>query len=72
MLNKKSKLLLGFIKIITTNSNNNYDVIIGKNNNFNKQNKEFKDKYIKVIVKDPYYNKDILLKVTKKQKGVYI
>nr|YP_005351177.1 orf966 [Peltigera malacea]AEK48305.1 orf966 [Peltigera malacea] len=72
MLNKKSKLSLGFVKTITINSNDNYDVIIGKNNNFNKQNKEFKDKYVKVVVEDPYYNRDIILKVTKKQKGVYI
>lgn len=72
MLNKKSKLSLGFVKTITINSNDNYDVIIGKNNNFNKQNKEFKDKYVKVVVQDPYNNRDIILKVTKKQKGVYI
>jgi cytochrome c oxidase subunit 1 len=29
-------------------------------------------KYVKVLVDDPYNNRDIILKVTKKQKGVYI
>jgi hypothetical protein len=28
--------------------------------------------YVKVLVDDPYSNRDIILNVTKKQKGVYI
>jgi hypothetical protein len=38
-----------------------------KNDGYNKQYN-----YIKVLVNDPYNNRDIILKVTKKQKGVYI
>ncbi len=85
MFNKKSKLSSGCLfcygfffakknkkKTITTNFNDNYDVVIGKDNNSNKYNNEFKDKYVKVVVEDPYNNRDIILKVTKKQKGVYI
>jgi len=70
MLNIKSKLSQVFVKTITTNSDNN-DVIIGNDNN-SKENNEFKTKYIKVLVEDPYNNRGILLKLTKKQKGVYI
>lgn len=72
MLNKKSKSSLGFTKTITINSNNNYDVIICKNNYFNKINKKFKDKYVKVVLQNLYNNRDIIVKVTKKQKGGYI
>jgi Cytochrome C and Quinol oxidase polypeptide I/GIY-YIG catalytic domain/NUMOD1 domain len=39
-----------------------------KHNNNNKK----KYNYVKVLVDDPYNNRDIILKVTKKQKGVYI
>jgi hypothetical protein len=31
-----------------------------------------KRKYVKVFIKDPYNNRDIILKVTNKQKGVYV
>lgn len=44
-----------------------------ENNNFpSKENDDKKHKYIKVLVDDPYGNRDIILKVTKKQKGIYI
>jgi cytochrome c oxidase subunit 1 len=49
-------------------------IVIGnKNSKFN-NNKTFKpnNRYIKVLVEDPYNNRDIILKVTKKQKGVYV
>lgn len=48
---------------------NNTDVRIGNDNN-NNDNKNSKYKYVKVVVKDPYNNRDIILKVTKKQKGI--
>ena len=35
-----------------------------------KENNKFK--YTKIIVKNPYNNRDTILKITKKQKGVYI
>lgn len=57
------------------NKNNSNGLIIGKNNNNNDDNKNSpnpKYKYVKVLVNDPFNNRDIILKVTKKQKGVYI
>ncbi len=57
------------------------DIKIGNDNN-NKGNKYFKpcppqcgkgqDKYVKILVEDPYNNRDIILKMTKKQKGIYV
>ena len=45
-------------------------------NNHNKKNSVASDakkhNYVKVLVDDPYNNRDIILKVTKKQKGVYV
>jgi|SRR5919204_131893 hypothetical protein len=44
-------------------------------NNHNKKNSVAcakKHNYVKVLVDDPYNNRDIILKVTKKQKGVYV
>ena len=41
------------------------------NNNY-QTNKNFKHEYVKVFIKDPYNNRDIILKITKKQKGVYV
>jgi hypothetical protein len=42
------------------------------NNPHNKENDGKKHNYVKVLVDTPYENRDIILKVTKKQKGVYI
>ena len=28
--------------------------------------------YVKVFIKDPYNNRDMILKITKRQKGVYV
>jgi hypothetical protein len=47
------------------NDENNND----KNNNDENNNKH---NYVKLLVDDPYNNRDIILKVTKKQKGIYI
>jgi hypothetical protein len=65
MFNKSKLSLLS----VNTKFNDNADIIID-NNNDNKENSKFK--YIKVIVENPYENRDTILKVTKKQKGVYI
>lgn len=56
------------------NSDNNNISSTGNNNNNdgNKNSKDPKDKYVKILVNDPFNNRDIILKVTKKQKGVYI
>jgi hypothetical protein len=68
MLNVKSNLSA----VDITRVNDNSDIKIGYNNN--KSNNDFKpnNRYVKVEVKDPYNNRDIILKVTKKQKGVYV
>ena len=52
----------------------NCDIKIGNKYNNNKENKSFKpkDEEVKFLVEDPYNNRDIILKVAKKQKGVYV
>jgi len=51
----------------------NNDVIIDKNNdNNNNNNKTPKYKYVKILINDPFNNRDIILKITKKQKGIYV
>jgi len=60
---------------IVNNSDNNDVLITGNNNNNNDDNQNSqkpKHKYVKVLVNDPFNNRDIILKVTKKQKGVYV
>src|SRR5271155_5770806 len=56
--------------------NDNNNMIITNNNNDNKDKEKEKEnnkfKYTKMIVKNPYNNRDTILKITKKQKGVYI
>jgi hypothetical protein len=60
------------------NNDNNIIIIGSDNNNNNKDNQNNKDnpinphKYTKILVDDPFNNRDIILRVTKKQKGVYI
>ena len=59
-----------------------YDIKIGNDNNNDKYNIDFipsrpgeshgQDKCVKILVEDPYNNRDIILKITQKQKGVYI
>jgi hypothetical protein len=51
---------------------NDNNLIIITSNNKPEGNKDPKGKYVKIVVKDPYNNRDIILKVSKKQKGVYI
>lgn len=67
MLNVKSKLSSFFSTIAS-----NHEVTIGDDNNSDKDNKNFNLKYVKVLVNDPYSNRDLILKLTKKQKGVYL
>lgn len=67
MLNMKSQPSLD-----TNMVNDNKNLVIIANNNNNDGNQKPKHKYVKVLVEDPFNNRDIILKVTKKQKGVYI
>ena len=41
-------------------------------NNEYKNNKDKKHNYIKILVNDPFNNRNIILNVTKAQKGIYI
>jgi len=57
------------------NDNNVVKIGYDNNNNDNNNNdnyKKSKHKYVKILVDNPFNNRDIILKVTKKQKGVYI
>ena len=54
------------------NNNGNHKPDNENNNPHNRENDGKKHKYVKVLVDDPYDNRDIILKVTKKQKGVYV
>lgn len=68
-LNFKSQPCLNTEKV---GEDNNNTLTIGKSNNNvgNKNYPEPKQKYVKILVKDPFNNRDLILKVTKKQKGV--
>lgn len=60
------------------NSDNNNSPLSESNNDNNiednqpQKNSNKKYNYVKVLVDDPFNNRDIILKVTKKQKGIYI
>ena len=73
MLNMKPQLVLYTDRV---SEDNNWlspsDVKISNNNNYNDKEKKPKHNYVKVLVKDPFNNRDIILKVTKKQRGVYL
>lgn len=60
-------------------SGDDNNLILSKDNNmYNEDNDQIANKYekkinfVKVLVDDPFNNRDIILKVTKKQKGIYI
>ena len=55
---------------MVNDSDNRNVVKIGNDNNNNDKKPVYK--YVKILVNDPFNNRDIILKVTKKQKGVYI
>jgi heme/copper-type cytochrome/quinol oxidase subunit 1 len=70
MFNKSKPFLVS-----ANTKNNDNDIVIIDNENDNKNKKEKRNnnyKYTKIIVENPYNNRDTILKVTKKQKGVYI
>ena len=73
MLNLKISNFFIFRRYSTTKTNEDYNIKIGNDNN-HEDNKSLKPKnnYVKVLVEDPYNNRDIILKLTKKQKGVYV
>jgi hypothetical protein len=62
------------------NNDNNDSLLLSKCDNNNDGNNPYNEKdnshnkhpYVKVLVDDPYNNRDIILNVTKKQKGVYL
>ena len=75
ILNVKSSTYSTYLSNITrldpyditiNNGSNDYN----NNNNYNKSKP--KRNYTKILIKDPYNNRDIILKVTKKQKGVFV
>jgi hypothetical protein len=77
-----------FFKKVNSDNNNSYLISKCNNNNdgYNndsqnhgdnnennpEENGNEKHNYVKVLVDDPFNNRDIILKITKKQKGVYI
>jgi hypothetical protein len=78
MLNMKPQLVLYTNK---TSGDNNNEIKIGNDNN-NEGNNDNRDKnnkdnnskykYVKVLVENPFNNRNIILKVSKKQKGIYV
>jgi len=56
-----------------SDNNDSYNTDNENNTSHNdRQNDNNKHNYVKVFVDDPYNNREIILEVTKKQKGVYI
>jgi cytochrome c oxidase subunit 1 len=63
--------------LISESDNKNDGYNDDNKNRYNDDNKHGNDNgkkhnYVKVLVDDPFNNRDIILKVTKKQKGIYI
>ena len=60
--------------VIEKVNNNNFVSADNNNNNpdDNKNSKDLKIKYVQILVEDPINNRDLILKITKKQKGVYL
>ena len=60
--------------VIEKVNNNNFVSADNNNNNpdDNKNSKDLKTKYVKILVEDPINNRDLILKITTKQKGVYL
>lgn len=82
---KKYFILSSYLTFFKQDNYNNYLLLLNQsnsnNNNSNNENEDNfyihengnkKHNYVKILVDDPYNNRDIILKVTKKQKGVYI
>jgi len=49
-------------KYSTGNTVDDFDIKVGASTDNNKSNKNFKPKYVKILVEDPYKNRDIILK----------
>lgn len=73
MVNFMQNLSLFSVTSLYEGIGKNYhtNVEIGKGNN-QKDPLDSKYDYTKVTVEDPYYNRDIIARVAKKQKGVYV
>lgn len=74
MLNVKSNLSssLPCRKYSTGNTVDDFDIKVGASTDDNKSNEKFKPKYVKILVEDPYNNRDIILNITKKPKGILL
>lgn len=70
MLNTKPSMFSTFL--YHAKIEENYDVTVEKDNNTDNKDFKPKKKYVKLLVEDPYNNRDIILQVTKKQKGIYV
>src|ERR1041384_294673 len=73
MLSMKSEPSL-ITKEVNNDNDDEDEVIIGNgnNNNSDQNSNESKHKYVKVLVKYPFNNRDLILRVSKKQKGIYL
>jgi cytochrome c oxidase subunit 1 len=79
MLNMKSQPLFNTEminnddkNIVTIGNDNNNKDNDNNNEDSDKNLKKSKHNYVKILVDNPFNNRDIILKVTKKQKGVYV
>ena len=68
-MNKTHNKCLINPKNVASNKIDDVNINNPKNNN---ENENVKSKYTRVLVNNPYHNRDIILKITKRQKGVYI
>lgn len=60
--------------IVSRTKNYHTDIKIDNNYNFNNNSNNFKFNYnyTKIVIKDPFTNRDIIARIAKKQKGVYV
>jgi hypothetical protein len=65
-------MLNSFLGSVSTVKNYHSVVKIGNDNNPKDPLNNSKHNYTKVIIEDPYNNRDIIARVAKKQKGVYV
>lgn len=64
-----NNLIIGYSGLCAPSVVVDYRGVKDNNNKNNKNFKDSKDQYVKVLVNDPFNNRDFFLKVTKKQKG---
>jgi hypothetical protein len=65
------RYMINYNNVVKIGYDNNNIVKIGCDINKNDNYKKPKHNYVKILVDNPFNNRDIILKVTKKQKGVY-